>query len=234
MRYEEACPRNRRQEKADPIALARDNWERSGRGEVADGMVAVTVMRAHQILLARASDGAAALRPELLALRAAAAAGVQPQAAHCRSPRRPTGCRCTSPASRMRSAAGGQRAGGADPASDRRPHHVGADTELAARRSRTTVTLNNEVFADIGMSDDESRTLARSIETLRRRRRLRGSRLLREQRADGKAPDTPSGNCVSPRDGRIVAVTAVPEPGRDRMFSRPPTSSARSAIDSRP
>lgn len=32
----------------------------------------------------------------------------------------------------------------------------------------------------------------------------------------------------------IVAVTAVPEPGRDRMFNRPPTSSARSAIDNRP
>ena len=32
----------------------------------------------------------------------------------------------------------------------------------------------------------------------------------------------------------IVAVTAVPEPGRDRMLSRPPTISARSAIDSRP
>ena len=31
-----------------------------------------------------------------------------------------------------------------------------------------TVTLNNEVFADIGMSDEESRTLAKSIETLRR------------------------------------------------------------------
>ncbi|HEX9498075.1 MAG TPA: MarR family transcriptional regulator, partial [Mycobacterium sp.] len=31
-----------------------------------------------------------------------------------------------------------------------------------------TVTLNNEVFADIGMSDDESRSLADSIETLRR------------------------------------------------------------------
>ena len=31
-----------------------------------------------------------------------------------------------------------------------------------------TVTLNNEVFADIGISDDESRSLADSIETLRR------------------------------------------------------------------
>ena len=31
-----------------------------------------------------------------------------------------------------------------------------------------TVTLNNEVFADIGMSDSDSRALAESIETLRR------------------------------------------------------------------
>ena len=31
-----------------------------------------------------------------------------------------------------------------------------------------TVTLNNEVFADIGMSDGQSRALADSIETLRR------------------------------------------------------------------
>ena len=32
----------------------------------------------------------------------------------------------------------------------------------------------------------------------------------------------------------MVAVTAVPEPGRDRMFRLPPTISARSAIDSNP
>ena len=31
-----------------------------------------------------------------------------------------------------------------------------------------TITLNSEVFADIGMSDSESRSLADSIETLRR------------------------------------------------------------------
>ena len=48
--------------KRDPIASARTNWERAGWGEVADGMVAVTsVMRAHQILLARVGDGAAAV-----------------------------------------------------------------------------------------------------------------------------------------------------------------------------
>src|SRR5690606_11006135 len=48
-------------ERRDPIATARANWERSGWGDVADGMVAVTsVMRAHQILLARVET---ALRP---------------------------------------------------------------------------------------------------------------------------------------------------------------------------
>ena len=47
--------------KRDPINLARANWERAGWGEVSDGMVAVTsVMRAHQILLARVET---ALRP---------------------------------------------------------------------------------------------------------------------------------------------------------------------------
>ena len=45
----------------DPIAVARANWERAGWGGVAEGMVAVTsVMRAHQILLARVEN---ALRP---------------------------------------------------------------------------------------------------------------------------------------------------------------------------
>ena len=114
------------QEKADPIALARDNWERSGWGEVADGMVAVTsVMQAHQILLARVET---ALRPydlsfsryELLRLLAFSRSGALPI----------TNVRPAAGARHQRhadSAAGGQRAGGADPASDRRPHHVGAD-----------------------------------------------------------------------------------------------------------
>ncbi len=45
----------------DPIAEAKDNWASAGWGDVADGMVAVTsVMRAHQILLARVET---ALRP---------------------------------------------------------------------------------------------------------------------------------------------------------------------------
>lgn len=71
-------------ERRDPIAIARDNWERSGWGDVADGMVAVTsVMRAHQILLARVEN---ALRPydlsfsryELLRLLAFSRTGALP------------------------------------------------------------------------------------------------------------------------------------------------------------
>ena len=68
----------------DPIAQARANWERSGWGDVAQGMVAVTsVMRAHQILLARVET---ALRPydlsfsrfELLRLLAFSRSGALP------------------------------------------------------------------------------------------------------------------------------------------------------------
>ena len=64
--------------------MARANWERSGWGEVADGMVAVTsVMRAHQILLARVET---TLRPydlsfsryELLRLLAFSSTGALP------------------------------------------------------------------------------------------------------------------------------------------------------------
>ena len=48
--------------KRDPIELARANWERAGWGDVANGMVAVTsVMRAHQILLARVENGTASV-----------------------------------------------------------------------------------------------------------------------------------------------------------------------------
>jgi hypothetical protein len=70
--------------KRDPIAAARANWERAGWGDVSQGMVAVTsVMRAHQILLARVET---ALRPydlsfsrfELLRLLAFSRSGALP------------------------------------------------------------------------------------------------------------------------------------------------------------
>ncbi|MFZ1176753.1 MAG: MarR family transcriptional regulator, partial [Mycobacterium sp.] len=73
-----------RPQKRDPIAVARANWERAGWGEVSPGMVAVTsVMRAHQILLARVET---ALRPydlsfsrfELLRLLAFSRTGALP------------------------------------------------------------------------------------------------------------------------------------------------------------
>ena len=130
---------HRRPSKRDPIALARANWERSGWGDVADGMVAVTsVMRAHQILLARVEN---ALRPydlsfsrfELLRLLAFSRTGALPitqgvrpaaGARHQRHARDP--------------AAGVRRPGRADPASDRRAHHAGPDHRArVARRSRT-------------------------------------------------------------------------------------------------
>jgi hypothetical protein len=73
-----------RPKKRDPITAARDNWERSGWSDVVPGMVAVTsVMRAHQILLARVET---ALRPydlsfprfELLRLLAFSRTGALP------------------------------------------------------------------------------------------------------------------------------------------------------------
>ena len=77
-----------------------------------------------------------------------------------------------------------------------------------------TVTLNEQVFADIGMSDDESRALVASIETLAAQRR----RLLVD-RASGSG---------------IVAVTPFRSRAVIECSAVPPTISARSAIDSRP
>src|SRR6202041_3347528 len=139
----------------DPIAVARANWERAGWGEVAEGMVAVaSVMRAHQILLARVET---ALRPydlsfsrfELLRLLAFSRSGALP----------------------------------ITKASDRLQVHVTSVTHAIRRleanklvqitdlgRSTVedaTVTLNEQVFSDIGMSDGESQALVSSIETLR-------------------------------------------------------------------
>ena len=159
-----------RPEKADPIALARANWERSGWGGVADGMVAVTsVMRAHQILLARVET---ALRPydlsfsrfELLRLLAFSRTGALP---------------ITKASDRLQvhvtSVTHAIRRLEENGLVERIPHPTDGRTTLVritdlgrSTVEDATVTLNNEVFADIGMSDEESRALAESIETLRR------------------------------------------------------------------
>jgi DNA-binding MarR family transcriptional regulator len=156
--------------KRDPIALARDNWARSGWDDVADGMVAVTsVMRAHQILLARVET---ALRPydlsfsryELLRLLAFSGSGALP---------------ITKASDRLQvhvtSVTHAIRRLESDGLVERVPHPTDGRTTLVrltelgrSTVEDATVTLNTEVFADIGMSDSESRTLAATIESLRR------------------------------------------------------------------
>ncbi|BDX34110.1 transcriptional regulator [Mycobacterium antarcticum] len=156
---------------SDPIARARANWERAGWGEVADGMVAVTsVMRAHQILLARVET---ALRPydltfsryELLRLLAFSSSGALPITkasdllqVHVTS--------VTHAIRRLES----------DALVERVPHPTDGRTTLVrltdlgrSTVEAATVTLNAEVFADLGISAAESTALAASIETLRRR-----------------------------------------------------------------
>ena len=117
-----------RPSKRDPIALARANWERAGWGDVADGMVAVTsVMRAHQILLARVEN---ALRPydlsfsryELLRLLAFSRNGALPITKA--SDRLQVHVTSVTHAIRRLEADGlVERI----PHPDRRPHHAGAD-----------------------------------------------------------------------------------------------------------
>jgi DNA-binding MarR family transcriptional regulator len=156
--------------KRDPIALARANWERSGWGEVADGMVAVTsVMRAHQILLARVEN---ALRPydlsfsrfELLRLLAFSRTGALPITKA--SDRLQVHVTSVTHAIRRLESHG---------LVERIPHPTDGRTTLVqitdlgrSTVEDATVTLNNEVFADVGMTDEDSRALAEAIETLRR------------------------------------------------------------------
>ena len=156
-------------EKPDPIAAARANWERAGWGDVADGMVAVTsVMRAHQILLARVEN---ALRPydlsfsrfELLRLLAFSRAGALP---------------ITMASDRLQvhvtSVTHAIRRLEADGLVQRAPHPTDGRTTLVqlTEIGRSTVedataTLNEKVFADIGISQSQARALVSSIETLR-------------------------------------------------------------------
>ena len=154
----------------DPIASARANWERAGWGAVADGMVAVTsVMRAHQILLARVEN---ALRPydlsfsryELLRLLAFSRTGALP---------------ITKASDRLQvhvtSVTHAIRRLETDGLVQRIPHPTDGRTTLVqitdlgrSTVEDATVTLNEQVFADVGMSAAHGRALVESIETLRR------------------------------------------------------------------
>jgi DNA-binding MarR family transcriptional regulator len=147
----------------DPIAVARTNWERAGWGDVADGMVAVTsVMRAHQILLARVEN---ALRPYDLSFS---------RFAFSRSGALPI----TKASDRLQvhvtSVTHAIRRLEANKLVQRVPHPTDGRTTLVqitdlgrSTVEDATVTLNEQVFCDIGMSDRESQALASSIESLR-------------------------------------------------------------------
>lgn len=133
-------------------------------------MVAVTsVMRAHQILLARVES---ALRPydlsfsrfELLRLLAFSRAGALPITKA--SDRLQVHVTSVTHAIRRLEASG---------LVERVPHPTDGRTTLVqiTKLGRSTVedatvTLNQQVFADVGMSDEESQALVASIETLRR------------------------------------------------------------------
>ncbi len=155
----------------DQIAAARSNWEKAGWGDVAEGMVAVTsVMRAHQILLARVEN---ALRPydlsfsrfELLRLLAFSRTGALP---------------ITKASDRLQvhvtSVTHAIRRLEADSLVTRIPHPTDGRTTLVqitdlgrSTVEDATVTLNEQVFADVGMSADQARAMVDAIETLRRR-----------------------------------------------------------------
>ncbi|MDL9936546.1 MarR family transcriptional regulator [Gordonia sp. ABSL1-1] len=153
----------------DPIDEARDNWSRAGWGDVAEGMVAVTsVMRAHQILLARVE---AALRPydlsfsrfELLRLLAFSRQGGLPITKA--SDRLQVHVTSVTHAIRRLEENGLVR---------RVPHPTDGRTTLVELTDlgRSTVedattTLNNEVFADVGMSGAQITGLVDAIQSLR-------------------------------------------------------------------
>ncbi|GAA4676107.1 MarR family transcriptional regulator [Gordonia humi] len=153
----------------DPIARARSNWESAGwGGATADGMEAVTsVMRAHQIMLARVESelkpfGLTFARFELLRLLAFSRQGALPISkasnllqVHVSS--------ATSAVARLVDAG----------LVERRPHPTDGRTTLVALTDdgrelveKATIALN-AVFADIGMPADQSRAMVEAIRTLR-------------------------------------------------------------------
>jgi DNA-binding MarR family transcriptional regulator len=156
-------------DKRDTIAAARANWERAGWADVADGMVAVTsVMRAHQILLARVENS---LRPydlsfsryELLRLLAFSRAGSLP---------------ITKASDRLQvhvtSVTHAIRRLEGDGLVERIPHPTDGRTTLVritdlgrSTVEDATVTLNDQVFADIGISHEQAAALVTAIDMLR-------------------------------------------------------------------
>ncbi len=155
---------------SDPIALARVNWEEAGwGGDVAVGMEAVTsVMRAHQIMLARIEH---VLKPfrltfarfELLRLLAFSRRGALPISR--------TSARLQVHVSSVTHAIDRLEHAGLV---ERRPHPTDGRTTLVALTAagRNTVeeaTLAvNEVFGDLGMARADCEALVAAVRVLRR------------------------------------------------------------------
>ncbi|MCW2707533.1 MAG: MarR family transcriptional regulator [Frankiales bacterium] len=155
---------------ADPIALARENWEREGWAEAAEGMVAVTsVMRAQQIFQARVDEvlrpfGLTFARYELLMLLHFSSRGSMPlKKASERLQVHPTSI--TNAVDRLEAAG----------LVTRSPHPTDGRATLIAvtdegRRTalKATDVLNAEVFARPGLAPRRLTTLVNVLEDLRR------------------------------------------------------------------
>ncbi|GAA1637673.1 MarR family winged helix-turn-helix transcriptional regulator [Georgenia ruanii] len=155
----------------DPIAEARRQWLAHGWEDAADGMAAVTsVMRAQQLMLARIDQalkphGLSFARYEMLRLLAFAREGRLPMAsATARLQVHPASV--TNTVDRLEH----------DGLVRREPHpHDGRATILVLtdaggeRVEAATASLNDEVFTRPGLTEDETRTLVRTLAALRQR-----------------------------------------------------------------
>lgn len=157
----------------DPIAEAHRQWTAHGWGEAADGMAAVTsLMRAHQLMLARVD---AVLRPlrltfaryEALMLLSFSRSGALPLSR--------IGARLQVHPASITSAIDKLEQQGfvrrIPHASDRRT--TLAKLTPAGRRAaaRATERLNMEVFADLGLPDDDVRGLVDIVRRMRQAHR---------------------------------------------------------------
>jgi DNA-binding MarR family transcriptional regulator len=155
----------------DPIADAQRNWERSGWGDTAAPMAAITaIMRTQQILLARIENvlkpfGLTFARYELLALLSFARTGALPMnKASALLQVHPTSV--TNAVDRLEKS--GLVVRSPHP-TDGRTTLVELTTEGRTMAKRATAALNNEVFSQSGFTDDDVEHLIRIFGSFRRR-----------------------------------------------------------------
>ena len=154
----------------DPIGEAVRNWRGAGWGEAATGMALVTsVMRAHQILLARVD---APLAPFGLTFSRFAVLMLLDFSRSGQLPLSRIGERLQVHPASVTNAIDRLEAAGLVA---RKPHPTDGRTTLAAitREGRTVVrraasTLNREVFAAVGLDDSDSAGVVEKLSVLRR------------------------------------------------------------------